>query len=115
MLVFKIVERGAWDAACREGSYRGSPDDLRDGFIHFSTETQLEGTSARHFRGVENLLLVAFDEETLGDGLKWEPSRRGERFPHLYGPLPTGLALWARPMPLGEDGVPRAPVDIASC
>ena len=114
-MIFKIVGREDWDAATREGVYCGSPDDVRDGFIHFSTADQLVDTAARHFRGMEDLVLVAFDEGTLGEALKWEPSRGGQLFPHLYGSLPTGLALWVRPMPLAEDGVPRIPEGIAAC
>lgn len=114
-MIFKIVGREAWSAACREGVYRGSPDDVRDGFIHFSAASQVKGTAARHFRGVEDLVLVAFDEEALGDMLKWEPSRGGELFPHLYGALPTVHALWVKPLPLAEDGVPAVPEEVASC
>ena len=114
-MIFKIVGRKDWDTAASEGVYRGSADDMRDGFIHFSTAEQLAGTAARHFRGVTDLVLVAFDDAALGDTLKWEPSRGGQLFPHLYGVLPTKLALWVRPMPLAEDGVPRVPEDVASC
>ena len=114
-MIFKIVGREDWEGAAREGVYRGSADDARDGFIHFSTAEQLAGTAARHFRGVDDLVLVAFDENALGEALKWEPSRGGQVFPHLYGALPTELALWVRPMPLAEDGVPRVPEDVAPC
>lgn len=114
-MIFKIVERGAWDAACRDGMYRGSPDDVRDGFIHFSAPEQVAGTAARHFRGVADLVLVAFDEAALGEALRWEPSRGGSLFPHLYAPLPTALALWTKPMPLAADGVPEVPEDLATC
>ncbi len=82
-MIFKILECEAWSAACREGLYRGSPDDLRDGFIHFSAPHQVRGTAAKHFRGKPNLVIVAFDESTLGDTLVWEPSRGGDLFPHL--------------------------------
>ncbi len=114
-MIFKILAREAWDAACREGAFTGSPDDIRDGFVHLSAPAQVRETAARHFRGVADLVLVAFDEAALGDGLKWEPSRGGDLFPHLYGPLPAALALWARPLPLGEDGVPQVPEDLGSC
>lgn len=114
-MIFKIVGREAWTAACREGIYRGSPDDVRDGFVHFSAAHQLGGTAARYFKGMGDLLLVAFDEGTLGDALKWEPSRGGDLFPHLYGPLPTAEALWARPLALDGDGVPMIPEDVAPC
>lgn len=115
MMIFKIVGREDWGRAASEGIYRGSADDVRDGFIHFSTAEQLAGTAARHFRGVDGLVLVAFDDKALAGALKWEPSRGGQLFPHLYGALPTGLALWVRPMPLAEDGVPRMPEDVVLC
>lgn len=108
-MIFKIVGRSAWAAACRDGVYRGSPDDQRDGFIHFSAPDQVKGTAAKHFRGQADLLLVAFDEKDFGDALKWEPSRGGALFPHLYGTVSTKLALWEKSMPLGEDGVPAIP------
>lgn len=114
-MIFKIVGREDWDAASSMGVYSGSPDDVRDGFIHFSTAQQLAGTAARHFRNVHDLVLVAFDDERLGEALRWEPSRGGQLFPHLYGTLQTGLALWVRPLPLGEDGVPSIPEDVAAC
>ena len=114
-VIFKIVGHEEWAAACREGAFTGSPDDIRDGFIHLSSAVQVAGTAARHLKGISNLTLVAFDEAALGEKLKWEPSRGGDLFPHLYGPLPTRLALWAKPMPLGADGVPEVPQDVALC
>jgi uncharacterized protein (DUF952 family) len=112
-MIFKIVDRDAWSSACRAGIYRGSPDDLRDGFIHFSAPAQLSGTAAKHFRGQSDLVLVAFDEIALGDALVWEPSRGGDLFPHLYGTVSTNLAIWEKPLILGEDGVPEIPEDLA--
>ncbi len=112
-MIFKIVGRDAWAAACREGIYRGSPDDRRDGFIHFSAPAQLRGTAAKHFREQADLVLVAFDEKVFGDALVWEPSRGGDLFPHLYGTVSTKVAIWEKPLPLGADGVPRIPEDIA--
>lgn len=112
-MIFKIVGRDAWASACAEGLYRGSPDDLRDGFIHFSARAQLSGTAEKHFRGQPDLLLVAFDEKTLGEALVWEPSRGGALFPHLYGTVSTNLAMWEKPLSLGEDGVPAIPEDLA--
>ena len=112
-MIFKIVEHEAWSAACRNGFYGGSVDDVRDGFIHFSAPHQVHGTAAKHFRGKPDLLIVAFDERKLGDALKWETSRGGDLFPHLYGALSTSLALWQKPLPLDADGVPVLPEDIA--
>jgi uncharacterized protein (DUF952 family) len=85
--IYKISPASAWREAERLGVFRGSPDDLRDGFIHFSTREQLEATAARHFAGQTALFLVAVDSGVLGDALKWETSRGGDLFPHLYGDL----------------------------
>lgn len=112
-MIFKIVDKRAWHAACGEGSFGGSPDDLRDGFIHLSAPHQVRGTAAKHFKGVSNLLLLAFDEASFGDALVWEPSRGGDLFPHLYDRLPTAGALWEKPLMLDDDGVPVVPEDIA--
>jgi uncharacterized protein (DUF952 family) len=111
-LVYKILTESAWRDAVRAGAFRGSADDHRDGFIHLSTARQLEGTLARHFRGQDGLLLVAFQARMLGPELRWEPSRGGELFPHLYGPLPAALALWTRALGACEDGMPRLPADL---
>jgi uncharacterized protein (DUF952 family) len=113
--VFKVVPRDQWDAACRIGTFAGSADDARDGFIHLSTATQLAGTLAKHFRGKDDLVLVAFDARALGEELKWEVSRGGEDFPHLYAPLSTALALSLHALGLGEDGVPQLPEDFIAC
>ena len=106
--VYKIVDETDWREAQRTGTYRGSPDDLRDGFIHLSFAEQIESTAARHFRNRAGLLLVAFRAEDLGTDLRSEPSRGGALFPHLYAQLPVTKALWERPMTIAEDGVPRA-------
>jgi uncharacterized protein (DUF952 family) len=103
-LIFKVCGREEWAAAKVAGVYRGSADDRRDGFIHFSTQAQLPGTLAKHFAGRDDLVLIAIEADALGDALKWEPSRGGDLFPHLYGALLTSAALWARPLPL-EPGV----------
>lgn len=111
--VFKICDREAWAQAQASGRYDGSADDRRDGFIHLSAADQIAGTLARHFAGSEGLVLIAFDADALGPALKWEPSRGGALFPHLYGPLPAKAALWTRPLPL-EDGQHRLPLEVAS-
>jgi uncharacterized protein (DUF952 family) len=113
--VFKIVARDAWEEASRLGSYAGSSVDVRDGFIHLSAYHQLEETAAKHFSGQDDLLLIAFDADALGDALKWEPSRGGDLFPHLYAPLPAARALWTKPLPLGTDGVPILPEGMLPC
>lgn len=112
-VVYKIVPEAAWRAACLTGVYRGSDDDLRDGFIHLSAADQVEGTAARHFLNQSGLLLVAFRSEDLGPALRFEASRNGALFPHLYGELQTGLALCETTMTAGSDGVPRANKDLA--
>lgn len=95
--IFKILSRAEWQAAEQSGVFAGSPVDLTDGFIHFSTAAQVEETAARHFAGQSDLLLVAVDPGRLGDALRWEPSRGGDLFPHLYGPLPLDAVLSVRP------------------
>ena len=97
MTIYKIVPRRLWEVAMQTGSFDGAPVDITDGYIHFSTAAQLPDTAAKHFLGATDLLLVAVESDALGDGLKWEPSRGGDLFPHLYGPLPTNLALSVEP------------------
>jgi uncharacterized protein (DUF952 family) len=108
-IVLKITDRAAWDAACASGRFTGSADDIRDGFIHLSTPDQLQGTAEKYFRNQPQLVLVAFDAETLGAALRWEPSRDGALFPHYYGDLPTASALWCLPMTLDGQGIPVDP------
>jgi uncharacterized protein (DUF952 family) len=112
--VFKVLTREAWEDACRRGAFGGSDDDLRDGFIHLSAAHQLAGTLAKHFKGQTDLVLITLDANALGDKLKWEPSRGGDLFPHLYSALPTAAALDVRALRSGADGVPIAPEPIAS-
>jgi uncharacterized protein (DUF952 family) len=97
--IYKICERASWRLAEQSGLYRGSQADARDGFIHFSTAAQLAGTMAKHFAGHRDLLLVAADADALGAALKWEPSRGGELFPHLYAALPLAAVRWTKPVP----------------
>ena len=104
--VFKLTTLDEWSDAIVENGFVGSADDRRDGFIHLSAHHQLEGTAQKYFTGIEGLCLVAFATEDLGTELRWEPSRGGEKFPHFYGTLPATAALWVRPVPLDEDGVP---------
>ncbi len=101
-VIYKIVVSSLWPT--RGEAFDGAPVDLADGFIHFSTKAQVAETAARHFAGVDDLLLVAVDATWLGDALKWEASRGGDLFPHLYGPLSLSAVLWARPLRLGGDG-----------
>jgi uncharacterized protein (DUF952 family) len=92
-IVYKIAARNEWEAAQRQGVYRGSKDDLRDGFIHLSTKSQVSTTLLRHFAGQHDLLLISFEAGTLGEALRFEASRDGQQFPHLYGELDTSLAI----------------------
>jgi uncharacterized protein (DUF952 family) len=96
--IYKICPRAAWEEAEAAGQYAGSGVDRRDGFIHFSTAAQLEGTAAKHFSGLTDLMLVAVDGGALGEWLRWERSRGGELFPHLYAALSMSAVLWARPL-----------------
>ena len=103
-LIFKIVATAEWRAAESAGAFDGAGVDRADGYIHFSTAAQAAGTAAKWFAGRANLTLVAVDPEALGAALKWEPSRGGALFPHLYGRLPISAVVWSRPLPLGPDG-----------
>jgi uncharacterized protein (DUF952 family) len=102
--IYKILPASLWADAIAAGSFRGSPLDLADGFIHFSTAKQVHETAAKHFAGVDDLVLVAVDADLLGTALEWEPSRGGDLFPHLYAPLAVKLASWVKPLPIGPDG-----------
>ncbi len=103
-LVYKIVPRALWLEAEETGTFLGAPVDLDDGFIHFSAADQVVETARRHFTTQSDLLLVAVEAEALGSALRWEASRGGALFPHLYGPLPITAATWAQPLPLGPEG-----------
>ena len=103
--IYRIVPDDVWQHAETVGAFTGTEHDLRDGFIHFSTASQVAETAARHYAGVANLLLVAVNVATLGDALRWEPSRGGALFPHLYAALATNSASFVVPLPLGSDGV----------
>lgn len=103
-LIYKICPQSLWRQAEREGVLAGAPVDLADGFIHFSTGAQVRETAAKHFSGQDDLLLVAVDEEKLGEKLRYEISRGGQPFPHLYAPLPLSAVHWVKPLPLDADG-----------
>jgi uncharacterized protein (DUF952 family) len=103
-IIYKICPAAMWRDAEASGIFTGAPVDLADGFIHFSTAEQAAETAAKHFAGQGDLLLVAVDAAALGEALRWEVSRGGALFPHLYAPLDPREALWARPLPLGPDG-----------
>lgn len=102
--VYKICRREAWLSAAACGSYAGSPDDRRDGFIHLSTAAQVAATAAKHFAGQTGLVLLTVDPARLGAGLAWEPSRGGDLFPHFHGAMPADAVTAVDDLPLGPDG-----------
>ncbi|MDA5095668.1 DUF952 domain-containing protein [Aliiroseovarius sp. KMU-50] len=104
MLIYKIFRAPEWATFQTDGRTSGAPVDLSDGFIHFSTASQARETAAKHFAGETDLVLVAFDGDTLGEKLKWEPSRGGDLFPHLYRALTINEIIWHRPLPLTPQG-----------
>jgi uncharacterized protein (DUF952 family) len=103
-LIYKILSAAEWQAAERAGVFKGAGIDLNDGFIHFSTAEQAAETAAKHFAGQAGLVLIAVDAERLGAALKWEVSRGGQLFPHLYASLSTHDITWAKPLPLDVRG-----------
>ncbi len=105
--LFKIVGAAEWGRAEAAGRFEGSAVDIQDGFIHLSAAHQMRETAARHFGGRQGLVLVALAEDHL-TGLRWEPSRGGALFPHVYGAIDTRLAVWVLPLPL-VDGIHRFP------
>ena len=102
--IYKIVAATEWRAAEAASVFRGAAIDLADGYIHFSTAAQVEETAAKHFARQRDLLLVAIDAARLGDALKWEVSRGGALFPHLYALLSPGAVTRVDPLPLCDDG-----------
>jgi uncharacterized protein (DUF952 family) len=106
-VIYKIFRAAEWASTKDKPSFAGSPLDLKDGFIHFSTATQAAETAARHFADEKDLVLAQIDPERLGAPLKWEPSRGGALFPHLYGPLPMSAVVraWDGLSPTGVSAV----------
>lgn len=103
-IIYKIVTAEQWSDAERLGEFRGAPIDLQDGYIHFSDSNQLRQTAEKHFAGQLGLLLVAVDSERLGPELKWEPSRGGDLFPHLYRILSLDEVDSVVDLPCGKSG-----------
>jgi len=114
MLIFKIVQAPEWRDADSVGFYAGSPKDRADGFMHLSTAAQVAGTLAKHYAGERGLLLVGVDPAMLGSNLRFEPSRDGALFPHLYGTLPLSAARWAKPLELDQEGKFVLPAELAA-
>lgn len=104
MLIYKIFRRPEWDAFRAKGTTAGAPVDLADGYIHFSTAAQVAETAARHFATESDLVLVAVDADRLTPDLRWEPSRGGQLFPHLYRRLALSDVVWDKSLPLGATG-----------
>lgn len=102
--IYKLVDQGEWSAARASGAYEGSDVDRADGYIHMSTAAQLAETARRHYADREGLVLVAIDPTALGDALRWEPSRGGDLFPHLYEALPQSAARSERRLSVAADG-----------
>lgn len=103
-LIYKIAPQSLWDEAVAAGAFTGAPVDLADGYIHFSTAPQTRETAAKHFAGQSDLVLAIIDADALGAALKWEPSRGGDLFPHLYRPLRMDEVASVHPLPLKADG-----------
>jgi uncharacterized protein (DUF952 family) len=110
--IYKVCDVNEWRDAVRSGTYAGSSDDVRDGFIHFSTAGQLAETLRRHFSGRDGLVLVSVSVAHLGEQLRWEPSRGGDLFPHLYGKLDPASASRVDDLPLRADGTHAIPGDV---
>ena len=110
--VYKIAHQTEWDEMAKTGTFSGSADDKRDGFIHLSAAGQVRATFERYFAAEDNLLLVTLESARLGPALKWEPSRRGEPFPHLYAPLPMGWVHSVIPIRRDGNGRPIFPLEI---
>lgn len=111
MLVYKIFRADEWQSLQADGVSDGAPIDRQDGYVHLSTGEQAAETAAKHFAGVEGLVLLCLDADELGPELKWEPSRGGALFPHLYRELRLADIVWDRPLPL-VDGVHRFPAEL---
>lgn len=106
MRIYKILPRAEWSAAHDAGRFAGSGVDLADGYIHFSTAAQAPETARRHFAGQADLVVLEVEADDLGEDLRWEPSRGGDLFPHLYGTLNASQVRYVTEAPLDPDGVP---------
>ncbi|WP_156386458.1 DUF952 domain-containing protein [Aureimonas sp. Leaf454] len=110
--IYKIAPRALWEEAESTKRFEGAPIDRADGYIHLSTAAQVRETAAKHFAGATDLVLIGVDPARLGDALKWEPSRGGQLFPHLYGPLALEAVLFAEALPVGPSGFHIFPASI---
>lgn len=111
MMIFKIFKNDEWAELRAKGTTAGAPIDVTDGYVHFSTATQAAETAAKHFAGIDGLMLLAVETDRLGDDLKWEVSRGDQLFPHLYRDLRLEDVVWAQPLPL-QDGAHQFPAGL---
>ncbi|WP_294392719.1 DUF952 domain-containing protein [uncultured Sphingomonas sp.] len=110
VIAYKVLTADQLEALEREGRFAGAPVDLADGYIHLSTADQLAGTIDKHFAGQDDLQLAAVDLEALGEAVKWDESRGGQLFPHVYAPLTLDIVLAYSPLAYEPDGSIRLPV-----
>src|ERR1700690_1549070 len=108
-IVYKIMSAAELKQMQRDGVFRGSPADIADGYIHLSVGSQLAVTFDKHFSGVDGLMLAAVDLSQLGDAVRWEPSRGGQLFPHIYGGLPITVVVSVEPVEPSSDGAVKLP------
>ena len=111
MIIYKVCSKAIWEEIRQLTSWNGSPHDLSDGFIHFSTAAQARGTAAKYFARFDDLIIAAIDCSLLGTELRWEAARDGALFPHLYTSLPATAVLWTKPLPCGGNGLHVFPDD----
>lgn len=104
-IIYHMADKDEWETAKKSGSYLGSANDIKDGFIHFSTQETVIESAAKHRAGEENLLLLAVQSDAIGDALKWEAARGGVLFPHLYCPLKSEWVVREDPLPVDQDGL----------
>ena len=109
-IAYKILSASELQQMQRDGVFHGSPVDIADGYIHLSCASQVAATSDKHFSGVDGLVMAAVDLLGLGDSLRWEPSRGGQLFPHIYGLLPIGAVISVAPLERTPDGAVKLPV-----
>jgi uncharacterized protein (DUF952 family) len=112
-LIYHMCHANEWEDAEKSGAYRGSSQDQADGFIHFSTADQVRVSAAKHRSGQDGLVLLSVSIHQLGDALKWEKSRGGDLFPHLYGDLMPGAVVHSEPLLLDESGLHVFPRSIS--
>ena len=111
-MIYKICPRETWESAANVGEFLGAAIDLADGFIHFSAGHQVRETAHKHFAGQQDLVLVAVDPQSLGSALRWEASRGGDNFPHLYGPLTMDAVRSVISLPVDAAGEHVFPEDL---